>query len=117
MKRVRYARPRANFIRTLRVKDLDQLGIDHKGEDLVWDKDNGFEIVMSNKMSDSLVEKLPNEFILFDSDAEDEPVEVLDPMTSLASQQSELPEEEPESSESDPDDGASSSTRTSSRKR
>ena len=111
MKRLRYARPRANFVRVIRVKDMDRLGISHKGEDLVFSTDNGFEIVMSNKMSESLVDKFPGEFLVFDSDAEDEPVEVPEPMTSLAQSASSDPQGEPESSQMSFDDVAGESTR------
>lgn len=110
MKRVRYARPRANFERILRVSDLDALGVPHKGEPLVWNQANGFEIVMSNKMSESLVDKLPKEFILFDTDGEDEAPEVLEPMTSLAQSASDEPEELPDESESAGDDDDESLT-------
>lgn len=84
MKRVRYARPRPGYKRTLRTKDLDQLGIEHKNEDLTWSPENRFEVVLSNKMSESLVAKLPGEFVLFDTDGEDEAPEVEERMTSLA---------------------------------
>lgn len=83
MKRVRYARPRANFVRRLRPIDLRQLGIDHN-EELVWNQANRFEIVLSNKVSESLVARLPDEFILFEAGGEDEAPEVKEPMTSIA---------------------------------
>lgn len=92
MKTVRWARPAANKRRILRVQDLVQLGVEHKGEDLTWSKDNKFEIVMTNRMSDSLVGKLPGEFVVFDIEGEagDEPVEILEPLTTLTPPQSEL---------------------------
>lgn len=111
MKRVRYARPRPHFTRGIRVKDMDRLGIDHKGQDLMFNAANHFEIVMSNKMSESLVDKFPGEFLVFDSDAEDEPVEVLEPMTSLAHSSTSEPEGDPESSEESESDDSQASTR------
>lgn len=111
MKRVRYARPRANFTRGIRVKDMDRLGIEHKGEDLMFSQANGFEIVMSNKMSESLVDKFPGEFLVFDSDAEDEPVTVPEPMTSLAQSASDAPQDAPDASEESGDADEQASTR------
>lgn len=72
MTTVRYARPKRNFERVLRVKDLDRLGILHAGQPLVWNDANGFQIEMSDEMSDSLVEKLPTEFIVFKPRQKDE---------------------------------------------
>lgn len=115
MKAVRYARPRPNFRRTLRPRDLDMLGLENKGETLVWSPENKFTIVMSNKASESLVAKLPGEFILFDAEGDDEPEEVLDPMTSLASTQSSSPEEQPDESQPDPDTASRASTRSKSK--
>jgi hypothetical protein len=84
MKAVRYLHPQAGAVRVLRTKDLDQLGIKHKDEDLVWNQENNFTIVMNNHMSDSLVEMLPTEFVAMDTDEADEAPEVPEPMTSLA---------------------------------
>ena len=85
MKSVRYLKARSGVVRILRTKDLDRLDIKHKGQDLVWNKDNNFTIVMNNQMSDSLVEKLPGDFVASDADGEDETPEVQEVMTSLAS--------------------------------
>lgn len=92
MKTVRWARPAANKRRILRVQDLVMLGIpDVSKTDLVWDKDNKFEIVMSNKASDSLAAKLPTEFVIFDAGGEDddESDPILEPLTTIALPQSE----------------------------
>ena len=78
MKRVRYINGRKDFRRILRPMDLQRMGIDHNHE-LCWETSNRFEIVLSNKVSDSLAARLPGEFILFEADGEDEApaVEVL----------------------------------------
>jgi hypothetical protein len=91
-------------IRILRTQDLDQLGIKHKGEDLVWSPENRYNIVMSNQMSDSLVDKLPNEFAAYDADGEDESPEPEVAATSLespAGSDEDPPEESPESVDDD----------------
>jgi hypothetical protein len=111
MKAVRHRNPRAGYIRILRTSDLDALGIKHKGQDLVWNQDNNFTIVMNNQMSDSLVERLPTEFIAMDAEEADEASEVPDPMTSLASSLPEASESDPESSEASGDDDVQRSTR------
>ena len=110
MKRVRYARPRPNFTRTFRVKDLDQLGIPHFDEPISFHSGNRFEVVMSNRMSESFVAKLPNEFILFDVDGDDEAPEVLNQMTSITPSASSNLQELPFDSLGDPDDDDESST-------
>lgn len=97
MKTVRYARPRANFVRRMRPIDLQRLGIDHK-EELVWSQANQFQIVLSNKLSESLVAKLPGEFILFEAGGEDEAPEVKEPMTSIAESASVDSEDDPDES-------------------
>jgi hypothetical protein len=71
MKTVSYKRPRKNFRRTLRPIDLASLGIQTK-ETLVWSGENQFSLVLNNKLSESLVAKLPNEFSMVDADG-DEP--------------------------------------------
>jgi len=116
MKNVRWTRAAANKSRVLRTKDLDRLGIKHKGQDLVWNKDNNFTLEMSNQMSDSLVEKLP-EFIATDADGVDETSEVQDPMTSLASSTAGSDEGSPEESEASGDDEVQASTGRRSRNR
>ena len=60
---VRLIHIRKGYKRTLRVRDLDQLGIPHQGQPLSWGPENGFTIVMSDEMSDSLIAALPKEFI------------------------------------------------------
>lgn len=72
MPAVRLIHIRKNFRRTLRVSDLDQLGVPHEGKPLSWDASNGFTIVTSREMSDSLVAKLPKEFIALPVPGEDE---------------------------------------------
>lgn len=112
MKLVRYRRPRAGFSRVLRVKDLDQLGIKHKGEDLVWNKDNNFQVVMNNQMSESLVEKLPGEFSAMDTDEADEAPEVPEPLTHFTpNDQSDDSVDNPDESAASGDDEAKASTR------
>lgn len=86
MKNVHYTKPKPNFVRTLRPIDLASLGIQSK-ETLVWSAGNQFCLTLSNKLSDSLAEKLPTEFRVVDSDQDDEPVEVIDPMTTIQSPQ------------------------------
>lgn len=103
MKAVRFNRPRANFRRILRPHDLEALGISSK-ETLVWNPENNFTIVMNNKLSESLVGKLPGEFTMSDTEGDDEDPEVLDPMTSLAQSGSGHPEGSADESKDDPDD-------------
>jgi hypothetical protein len=110
MKTVRYARPRPNFSRTFRVKDMDRLGIPHLGQPISFNMGNQFQVVMSNKMSESFVAKLPGEFILFDIKGNDEAPEVLEPLTSLTPSASSNPQESLFDSEGDPDDDDESST-------
>lgn len=117
MKRVRYAKPKANYVRTIRVSDMDRLGIKHKGEDLVFNQGNNFMLVMSNQMSESLVEKLPGMFVVADAEGEDETPEVLEPMTSLAASTAGSSEDDPDSSEASGDDEAQASTASKSKKR
>lgn len=116
MKRVMTKKRGAEYIRILRTTDLDRLGIKHKGENLVWNRENNFTLEMSNQMSDSLVEKLPNDFIVSDADGEDEVPEVKDPMTSLASSAG-LAEGSPDESVESADDQAQGSTRPKSKNR
>ena len=63
MPAVRLIHMRKGFKRTLRPKDLDQLGVPHEGVALSWSAENQFTIVMSDEMSDSLVAALPKEFV------------------------------------------------------
>jgi hypothetical protein len=106
MPAVRYIRIRKGFKRTLRVKDLEQLGIPHEGQPLSWGVHNGFTIVMSKEMSDSLVAKLPNEFIALPVKGEDE-----SPSTdSVDDSESDDPQESVVDSEGDPEDDDESST-------
>jgi len=116
MKAVRYANPRSGYVRILRTTDLDSLGIKHKGEDLVWSKENNFTIVMNNQMSDSLVERLPTEFIAVDAEEADEADPVLEAMTSLAQSHPVSSESAPEASEDSGDDEVQQSTRKRSKK-
>lgn len=117
MKSVHYLHPRANFTRSLRVKDLDALGIEVK-EDLVFEPKNKFTIVLSNKTSDSLVAALPKEFKAYPADGDDESPEVLEPLTALHpsssteidSSSSDDSEDEPVASLSEEDVTSTSST-------
>jgi hypothetical protein len=86
MKKVHYTKPKPNFVRTLRPVDLASLGIQSK-ETLVWSAGNQFCLTLNNKLSDSLAEKLPAEFRVVDIDEDDEPVEVIDPMTTIQTPQ------------------------------
>lgn len=102
MKNVHYLKPKPNFVRTLRPIDLASLGIDTK-ETLVWSAGNNFCMTLSNKLSESLVEKLPTEFRAVDIDDDDELVEVSDPMTTIQTPQAvsdELEEDENDDDES-----------------
>lgn len=110
MRRVRYIKVRANFTRTLRVKDLEMLGIPHLNKPLSFHSGNQFTLVMSNKMAESLVAKLPKEFMMFDPEGDDETPEVLEPLTSLMPSINSKPEESSDDSLGDPDDDDESST-------
>jgi len=92
-------------IRILRPVDLDRLGIKtHKGEDLVWNPENRYTIVMSNQLSDSLVDKLPNEFAAYDAEGADESLDVEVAATSLDASNAGSDEGSPDESESSGDD-------------
>lgn len=84
MKRVRSTKARSHYRRILRPQDLESRGVEHKGESLIFEGANGHEIVMSNKMSDSLVAAFPGEFLVFDVDGDDEPASAPEPLTSNA---------------------------------
>lgn len=103
MRSVRYSNPRAGYQRILRTSDLEALGVKHRGEDLVWNTENNFTVVMSNQMSDSLVERLPTEFVAEDADEADD-------ATSTAQSHPEASQSDPESSEASGDDDVRRST-------
>jgi hypothetical protein len=103
MKAVRYVENRAGYVRILRTSDLDSLGIKHHGEDLVWNQENNFTIVMNNQMSDSLVERLPTEFVAEDADEADD-------ATSTAQSHPKASQSDPESSVASGDDDVRRST-------
>lgn len=86
MKTVSYKRPRKNFTRTLRPIDLARLGIQSK-ETLVWSGENQFSLVLNNRLSDSLVAKLPAEFSAVDAEG-DEPDESSDESSEDQSEES-----------------------------
>jgi hypothetical protein len=115
MKRVRSKKARAGFTRILRTKDLDRLGIKHKGEDLVWSPENKHTLVMSDQLSDSLVEKLPTEFIVTDV-KEDETPKPLPQLTLLESPAGSV-QDAPESSVESGTDQVQSSTPKASKKK
>ena len=79
MKKVRWANRRPNHRRVLDPAALQALGID-KDEPLIFSKENGFILELSNQASDSLVTRLPDEFSYVDpneegsSDVDDESV-------------------------------------------
>lgn len=104
MKNVHYTKPKSNFVRTLRPIDLASLGIDTK-ETLVWSPQNNFCLTLNNKLSDSLVDKLPKEFRVVDINDDDEPVAVIDPMTTI-----QTPQAVSDDSEGDENDDDESST-------
>lgn len=104
MKHVHYIKPKPNFVRTLRPVDLASLGIQSK-ETLEWSPQNSFCLTLANKLSDSLVDKLPKEFRAVDIDDDDEPVEVIDPMTTI-----QTPQAVSDDSEGDENDDDESST-------
>lgn len=86
MKNVQYARPKKDFSRVLRPIDLASLGIQSK-ETLVWSEQNRFCLVLNNKLSESLAEKLPNDFLITDAEGDEPDIEISDPLTSLQSPQ------------------------------
>lgn len=94
MKTVHYTKPKKDFVRTLRPIDLASLGIQSK-ETLVWSEQNNFCLLLSDELSDSLVEKLPTELKAVDAEG-DEPLEVDD-----SNATSQLPEEIVDDSEGD----------------
>jgi hypothetical protein len=83
MKAVKFASAGTGVERHLSLADLDSLGIKYSDSQagLVWSDHNDHTIVMSNEMSDSLVEALPGEFVVSDPDEEDEPRQAKKSMT------------------------------------
>jgi hypothetical protein len=116
MKNVHYLRPRANYRRILRPADMEWLGLETK-ENLVWEPENHFVVKLNNKLSDSLVEKFPDEFMAVATEEDDEIPEVPEPLTSLAQSASGAPEQDPNDSEVASDDADESSPPKASRKR
>lgn len=101
MKNVHYIKRKPNFVRTLRPVDLASLGIQTK-ETLVWSADNNFCLTLNNKLSESLVDKLPSEFKLTDApDDEFEAPEVIDPLVTLQSPQAVVNDSEGEQNDDD----------------
>lgn len=117
MKNVHYRKPRANFRRVLRPKDLEQLGISGVKETLIWETSNRFTVVLNNKVSESLVEKLPTEFKMTDAEGDDEIPEVPELLTSLAESASSDPEGSVNESEGLQDAGIEESPPTKTRRR
>jgi hypothetical protein len=109
MKSVRYTKGSKGIIRVMRPQDLDRLHVPHDGEDLVWNQANNFTIVMNNRMSDSLVERLPTEFVAEDADEADN-------ATSTAQSNPEASQSAPEASEDSGDEEVKRSTRKRSKK-
>lgn len=103
MKNVHYLNPMPDFIRILRPIDLASLGI-HTKETLVWSPDNNFCVTLNNKVSDSLVDKLPTEFRAIDVDGDEPDDEIDDPLTSLQSPQGSV--NDLEGNENDDDDSS-----------
>lgn len=54
------------YRRELSAADVQRLGASHAKADLVFSRENGFTLELSNEVSDSLVEKLPEEFVIVD---------------------------------------------------
>lgn len=102
MKEVRYIRVKPNFRRIMRVKDFVALGIDPPASDQMWSAQNRFTVVMSNELSDSLVAKLPAEFMIMNELGDDDA-----PIDESASSD---PQEQSDASEGDPDDDDESLT-------
>jgi len=112
MKSVRYI---LGHTRILRASDLDALGIKHKDEELVWNKENNFTVVMNNQTSDSLVERLPTEFVIVDEEEADETSDESSLATSPSSSHPEASQSDPESSVASGDDEVGQSTRNASK--
>jgi len=86
MKNVHFVRAKKDFVRILRPIDLASLGIQAK-ETLVWSEQNKFCLVLNNKLSDSLVEKLPEDFLATDAEGDEPDDEISDPLVTLQSPQ------------------------------
>lgn len=106
MKAVKFIHGRPGYSRYLSLEDLDHLGIKFpvSTENLVWNQENQHTIVMSNEMSDSLVEALPDEFVAFDPEEADEASEEKDVMTVDTSGTSGPPDGSPSNSEESSND-------------
>jgi len=67
MKKVRYLAKSDSHLRVLRPSDLVTLGIEPTSEDLVFSCDNDFTVEMENEACETLVAKLPEEFVLLEA--------------------------------------------------
>ena len=63
--RIQWQAPRPTYRRVLRVKDLAQLGIESE-VDFVFEKANRFTLEASDRACETLVSKLPGEFVLLE---------------------------------------------------
>lgn len=102
MYNVHYKYPRPDFNRVLRPQDLATLGIETK-EILVWSTENNFQLTLNNKLSESLVAKLPDDFYLSNRQ-DDEPAPIVDDLDAGS------PEEIVNDSQSDENDDDESLT-------
>ena len=110
MKHVRYTEPKPNFTRTMRIQDFVSLGIPAPPADAVWSTANGFTVVMSNKVSDSLVAKLPEDFMIMKELGDDEILSNDVMVTSSDQSASVDPKKSSDDSQGDPDDDDESLT-------
>lgn len=121
MKNVKYRAAGSGIIRTLLPSDMERLNVAMPKDDQLdgqgnvsWNEANHFSIVMTNAASDSLVGQLPREFEAIDSDEDDEPIEVVEPLTdSISAAQA---QSDPKSPEESANADATSSTGTTRRK-
>lgn len=106
MKKVRWVAPQPTYRRELSVDDLVSLGAKSAKEDLVFSRENGFILELNNEVSDSLVDKLPDEFVLVD---DKEAEAIVEAVGSVEPRLTRLQETGDESSDDEPEDESSKS--------
>ena len=66
MSRVRYLAAKPNYRRILRTEDLAALGVNHS-ETIVFEQANNWTVEMSDEACETLVNKLPQEFVVLEA--------------------------------------------------
>lgn len=73
MAQIRYLAPRPSYRRLLSAEDLARLGVDHP-DNIVFEQSNDWTLEMNDGACDTLVSKLPTEFVVLEAPTEELPV-------------------------------------------